>query len=234
MATSPTARWRRAPAGHGRRRSARGWRGFCRRLGLVAAWALTLALGWASAQPGLYGPEAPQDAAWVRVFNAAAPGGIAVRVADRSTVVLPLGGATRYARVPAGRVRVDVGGVELQLEVAAESFVTVAATVAGPVPIADPALRDVSRGLLGLMNLTALEALDLLAPDGTPVVAAVPPLTHEALAIASATTGLLVTDGDRTVATLEPQPFERGIAYVVVVYDHGEGPTVALLASAVD
>lgn len=234
MVPSPTARPRRAGPSHGRGRSARGRSGVGRRLGVVAAWALALSFGWAPAQPGLYGPEAPQDAAWVRVFNAAAPGGIAVRVADRTTVVLPLGGATRYARVPAGRVRVDVGGAELQLEVAPESFVTVAATGDGPVPIADPALRDVSRGLLGLMNLTASEALDLRAPDGTPVVAAVPPLTHEALAVASATTGLLVTDGDRTVATLEPHPFERGVAYVVVVYDHGEGPTVALLASAAD
>ena len=234
MVTSPSVRSRRAGPRPGRRRSARGRTGAGRRLGLVSAWALLLALAWASGQPGLYGPEAPQDAAWVRVFNAAAAGGIAVRVADRTTVVLPLGGATRYARVPAGRVRVDVGGAELQLEVAPESFVTVAATVDGPVPIADPALRDVSRGLLGLMNLTASEALDLRAPDGTPVVAAVPPLTHEALAVARATTSLLVTDGDRTVATLEPHPFERGVAYVVVVYDHGEGPTVALLASAAD
>ena len=234
MATSPTVRSRRAVPSHARGRSVRDGRGVGRRLGLVAAWALALAVGWSSAQPGLYGPEAPQDAAWVRVFNGAATGGIAVRVADQTTVVLPLGGATRYARVPAGRVRVDVGGAELLLDVSPGSFVTVAATVAGPVPIADPALRDVSRGLLGLMNLTASKALDLLAPDGTPVVAAVPPLTHEALAVASATTGLLVTDGERTVATLEPRPFERGTAYVVVVYDHGEGPTVALLASAAD
>ncbi|MBW6454373.1 MAG: alginate O-acetyltransferase AlgF [Trueperaceae bacterium] len=203
-------------------------------LGALAACALALILASAAAQPGLYGPEAPQDAAWVRVLNAVASGGVAVRVADHTTVVLPLGGATRYARVPAGRVRVDVGGEELQLEVHQESFTTVAATVDGPVAIADPALRDVSRGLLGLMNLTGLEALDLRAPDGTPVVAGVPRLTHQALAVARATTGLVVTAGGDTVVTLEPQAFERGVAYAVAVFDLGDGPVAALLATAAE
>lgn len=188
----------------------------------------------AAAQPGLYGPEAPQDAAWVRVVNVVAAGGIAVRVADQATVVLPAGGATRYVNVPAGQVRIDVGGTELLHTALPESFTTIAATVDGPVPITDPPLRDVSRGLLGLMNLTGREALDLRAPDGTPVVAAVPPLAHQALAIARATTGLLVTDGDLTIASLEPQPFERGVAYVVVVYDLGEGPVATLVASTAD
>jgi len=203
-------------------------------LGAVVACALALTLAWVTAQPGLYGPEAPKDAAWVRVLNAAATGGVAVRVADHTTIVLPLGGATRYARVPAGHVRVDVGGTELQLEVPPASFTTVAATADGPVAIDDPALRDVSRGLLGLMNLTGLEALALRAPDGTPVVEDVPPLTHQALAVARATTGLLVTDGDRTVVTLAPHAFERGIAYVVVVFDTGDGPTATLVASSAE
>jgi hypothetical protein len=229
---SPAARRPPARPGLGPARLALGRPTAGRVLAVVAAF--VLALTSAAAQPGLYGPEAPQDAAWVRVLNAAATGGVAVRVADHTTVVLPLGGATHYALVPAGNVRVDVGGVELQVEVAPESFTTVAATVDGPVAIADPVLRDVSRGLLGLMNLTDHETLDLRVPDGTAVVADVPPLTHEALAVARATTGLLVTDGDRTVAMLAPHAFERGVAYVVVVFDVGDGPAATLVASAAE
>jgi hypothetical protein len=187
-----------------------------RRPALLAA---SLLLAWASvaAQPGLYGPEAPADAAWVRVVNAAAPGGMAVRVADAATVVLAWGGATRYWQVGPGSVTVDVGGSQFDLEVGPESFTTVAATQAGPVVVADPALRDASRGLLGLLNLTD-RPLTLRVPDGTVVVGDVPPGGHDALAVAAATTGLLITDGDEVLLRLEPRAFERGVAHAVVVF----------------
>ena len=157
------------------------------RLTATLAIAALLACGAAAAQPGLYGPEAPGDAAWVRVVNAAAQGGMAVRVADAATVVLRWGGATRYWQVAPGRVTVDVGGMQLDVDVGPESFTTVAATPGGPVTVADPALRDVSRGLLGLLNLTD-RPLTLRAPDGTVVVGEVPPGGHDALVVSHATT----------------------------------------------
>jgi len=200
---------------------------------LLAALA-ALALSLAVAQPGLYGPEAPSDTAWVRVVNVAAPGGIGVRLADDATVVLPLGGATRYVQVASGDVRVDVGGEPIVVAVEPETFTTVAATAAGLVVVTDPALRDASRGLLGLMNLTTHEALDLRVPDGGRVVAAVPPLAHAALAVARATSALLVTDGERVLLRLEPHTFERGVAYVVIVFDTADGLAARLLASAAD
>lgn len=200
---------------------------------LLAALA-ALALALAVAQPGLYGPEAPSGAAWLRVVNVAAPGGIGVRVADDATVVLPLGGATRYVQVTAGDVLVDVGGEPIVVAVGPETFTTVAATAAGLVVVTDPALRDASRGLLGLMNLTTHEALDLRVPDGGRVVAAVPPLAHAALAVARATSALLVTDGERVLLRLGPHTFERGVAYVVIVFDTADGLAARLLASAAD
>jgi hypothetical protein len=203
-----------------------------RRPAALAASVL-LAFAAVAAQPGLYGPEAPADAAWVRIVNATAAGGMAVRVADGATVVLPWGGATRYAQVSPGRVNVDVGGVQLELEVGPESFTTVAATPAGAVSVADPALRDVSRGLLGLLNLTD-RPLTLRVPDGTVVVADVPPAAHEALAVAEATTGLLVTDGDEVVLRLEPRAFERGVAHAVVVFAGPDGPRAEVVSTVAD
>jgi alginate O-acetyltransferase complex protein AlgF len=200
------------------------------RLAVVALLASAAAWG----QPGLYGPEAPLDAAWVRILNAEASGGMAMRVGDAATVVVALGDATRYVQVPPGAVRLDVGGVDVRIEVEPESFTTVAATPAGPVVVPDPVLRDISRGLLGLMNLTGRPGLDLRAPDGTPVVEGTPPGEHRALAVAAATTELLVTAGDELIARLPERTYERGVAYTYAVLDVGEGPVVHLLSSAAE
>jgi alginate O-acetyltransferase complex protein AlgF len=196
--------------------------------------AALLLWGVAAAQPGLYGPEAPSGAAWVRIVNAAAPGGIAVRVGDGATVVVPYGHATRYHQVPPGAVALDLGGTHLDLEVEPASFTTVAITPAGPATIVDPALRDVSRGLLGLLNLTDRPLLDLRVPDGTTVVADVGPGTHEALVVAQASTELLVTEGDRVVARIPERLYARGVAYAVVVVDTPDGPLARVVSSAAD
>jgi hypothetical protein len=200
-----------------------------------AALAVCALIAWAAvaAQPGLYGPEAPVDAAWVRVVNAAAQGGMAVRVADATAVVLPWGGATRYWQVAPGSVTVDVGGTQLDLEVGPESFTTVAATPGGPVTVADPALRDVSRGLLGLLNLTD-RPLTLRVPDGTVVVGDVPPGGHDALAVAHATTGLLVTDGDEVLVRVDPREYARGTAHAVVVFVGPDGVRAEVVSTGTD
>ena len=202
-------------------------------LALAALAALVLgAAQVGSAQGGLYGPEAPVDAAWVRVVNADAVGGVGVRIADGGTRVLALFDATRYALVDPGPVRLDVGGDVVTLEVGPESFTTVAATAGGPVVVPDPALRDISRGLLGLVNLTDRAGLDLQVPDGPTVVAAVPPGAHDAIAVAEATTELVVADGGVAVARLEARTFERGVAYAVVAVETVDGLVAFVLTAA--
>jgi alginate O-acetyltransferase complex protein AlgF len=203
-----------------------------RALALALPVLLTLASLIGSAQGGLYGPEAPVDAAWVRVVNAGADGGVAVRIADGGARVLALHEATRYALVAPGQVLVDVGGDAVTLDVGPESFTTVAATQGGVVVVADPALRDISRGLLGLANLTDRAGLDLQVPDGPSVVAAVPPGMHDAIAVAEATTELVVVDDGAVVARLEVRTFERGVAYVVVAVETADGVVAFVLTAA--
>ncbi len=203
-----------------------------RRGALALPALLTLAALIGSAHGGLYGPEAPVEAAWVRVVNIGAEGGVAVRIADGSTRVLALFDATRYALVAPGPVRLDVGGDAVTLDVGPESFTTVAATSDGVVVVPDPGLRDISRGLLGLVNLTEREGLDLQVPDGPTVVAAVPPGAHDAVAVAEATTELVVVDGGTVVARLEARTFERGVAYAVVATTTADGIVAFVLTAA--
>ena len=207
-----------------------------RRRGLLAlvlpALLAFASLPGAAAQGALYGPEAPLDSAWLRVVNAGAEDGVAVRIADGSAQVLALHQATRYALVEPGAVHVDVGGEVLTVEVGPESFTTIAATRGGVVVVPDPALRDISRGLLGLVNLTDRPALDLQVPDGPIVVGAVPPGVHDAIAVAEATTELVVSEDGTVVARLEARTFERGVAHAVVVVATDDGLLAFVLTAA--
>lgn len=202
-------------------------------LALIVPALLALAtLPLSAAQGGLYGPEAPIDAAWVRVVHAGPEATVAARVADGAPRTLARFDATPYALVRPGTVEVAVGDDVLVLEVGPESFATVAATDAGLVAVPDPALRDISRGLLGLVNLTDREALDLQVPDGPVVVGAVPPGAHDAVAVAGATTELVVVDAGAVVARLEARAFERGVAYAVVAVETADGLVAFVLTAA--
>lgn len=207
-----------------------------RRRGVLALALLALlplaAPSIADAQGGLYGPEAPADAAWVRVVNAGADDGVVARIGDGEALDVAPRRATGYVRVDPGSVPVEVDGDVLTLEVGPESFTTVAATAVGPVAIPDPALRDISRGLLGLVNLTGLEGLDLQVPDGPIVVGPVPPGAHDAIAVAEASTELVVVHDGTVVARLEARTFERGIAYAVVVVETAAGVEAFVLTAA--
>ena len=98
----------------------------------------------------------------------------------------------------------------------------------------DPGLRDISRGLLGLVNLTDRPGLDLRVPDGPLVVGAVPPGWHDAIAVAEATSELEVVDSGTTVARLEARTFERGVAYAVVAVDTPQGIVAFVLTAAAE
>ncbi len=199
---------------------------------VVALVAMAEAVRPAFAQDGLYGPGAEPDAAWIRAVNARDPGGLGMRLNDGPLLSVAFGDATAYRAVEPGSVPVDLGGVRLEVDMPGGAFFTVVATGADPLVIEDEALIDVSRGLLGLMNLTDRPALTLATDDGTPVVEDVPPGAHRAVAVAQAEVGLRVEDDAGELGTVEPRLLERGVAHAVLVVDGPDGPLVRLVASA--
>jgi hypothetical protein len=189
----------------------------------LAALLPALALG------DLYGPSAPPDAGWVRALNAEASGGLGIRIADGSLESVAFGDATPYHAVAPGEVRVDIGGEVIAVEVEAGAFLTVVAMRDGPLVIEDTPLVDVSRGLLALYNLTALESLELFVVDGPEVVSGVAPGSQAAVAVAEAEVGLEVRAGDELIGGIGPQIFERGVAHSIVVVEGPDGPVVRYL-----
>lgn len=190
---------------------------------------LLSSLALAFAQDDLYGPETPDDIAWIRVLNTGAEP-VTAWIAGSELVAEPLS-ATSYTPVDPGEGSVEVQGEPVSYEAAAGQFLTLALTADGGVFVADPALRDVSRGLLGLMNLTERPALSLLTQGGDTVVSDVAPGEAHAVTISPAQTALLVTGADGTLAEVESSLFDRAQAYTVVVLE-GENGVMALLLTA--
>jgi hypothetical protein len=200
----------------------------------TACLLLWLLVGGASAQEDLYGPQAPTDVAYVRAVNASERGGLGVRVADGVMEALPFAGATPYVAVPPGPVRLDLGGEEIEVEARVGDFLTVVAGPEGVWVIEDTPLRDASRGMLALYNLSDRASLDLVVVDGPEVVADVAPGEQAAVAIAEAEVALRVRSDEGDEIDLEPRLFERGVAHSVFVVGDPEGLVVGYDASRLD
>ena len=190
--------------------------------------------GGASAQDDLYGPQAPTDVAYVRAVNAAERGGLGVRVADGVMEALPFAGGTAYVAVPPGPVRLDLGGDEIEVTAQVGDFLTVVAGPEGVWIIEDTPLRDASRGMLALYNLSDRASLDLVVIDGPEVVTDLAPGEQAAVAIAEAEVALRVRSDEGDEIDLEPRLYERGVAHAVFVVADDEGLVVGYDASRLD
>lgn len=199
----------------------------------LPALALTALLGLllpALAQNDLYGPETPADVAWIRVLNAG-PDVVTAYLGGEELAAEPFR-ATAYTPVEPGPGTIEVQGEPVEVAPETGQFLTLALLPSGPLVVADPALRDVSRGLLGLMNLTERPALSLLTPEGEPVVVDVAPGTAESIAISPAQTALVVTEGEEPVAEVDAALFDRAQAYTVVVLEGENGVTALILTAS--
>jgi hypothetical protein len=206
-----------------------------RRFGALAAVAtLLLTVGTVHAQDDLYGPQAPVDVAYVRAVNAADPGGLGVRVADADLVVLPFAGATAYVAVTPGPVRIDLGGETVEVEAPLGAFLTVVAWPEELLLIEDTPVRDATRGILALYNLSSERTFDLLVVDGPVVLEGVEPGTQRSRVVSEAEVALRIVSERGDVVDLEPLLLRRGVAHSVIVVDDPEGLTVVYTASRLE
>ncbi len=183
------------------------------------------------AQGDLYGDQAPADAAWIRIFNLAMAEPLTASL-DGTELAAEYGHASGYLPAEAGTHALGHADSVIELSSEPGTFLTVAFLPDGPVVIEDPALRDISRGLLGLMNLTSRADLALVTEDGDVVVESVGPLEAEAIQVSAAVTALEVMHEGVAIAELGEHSFERGSAYTVVVYDGEAGPVAVLVTAS--
>lgn len=209
------------------------------RTALVAGAALLLAatVAGAAAQSSLYGPDAPSDVAFLRVVNASSSA-IDVVVPDAAAGELPPGEGSRYVPVPGDEVGFEVRrgeGAEPETatpEVGSEQFATLLVDDEGSRVLTDEVLRDISRGLLTLVNATDAP-LTLRMADGTTIFEDVgPEPTSRTIAEAEAILEVVDPASGDLVGSLESRLLERGTAHTILVYDGPEGPAVSYLAAS--
>jgi hypothetical protein len=193
---------------------------------LLLALSLTLlaAALMAAAAQGLYGPDAPRDASYLRLVNASDQESVTLTVDGSTWEPLPFAGVTPYRQLAPGEHSLSLLGQELTFSASPEGFSTAVALPGRVLLLEDTPLRDISRGLLTLYNLTEAGPLTLRTTDGTDVLSDVQPDSAESIAISEAEVGLVLFRGDEEFAVVEPRLYARGEAHSLIVLPQGSEP----------
>lgn len=198
-------------------------------LGARAAALLSLLVAlptFTLAQNDLYGPEAPRDSAYLRVINAREGDAVVPVIDGVAWDPIEFAAATPYGLVQPGERVVELAGEEVELALEPEGFTTLVALPEQTLVLKDTPLRDISRGLLTLYNLTSDSTIDLLTSDGTEVLAGVPAESAASIVISEATVSLAVQSQGATLAELPEKTYTRGEAHSIIVLPGDADPKV--------
>jgi hypothetical protein len=188
--------------------------------------AALLALAGSAGAQGLYGPEAPRDAAYLRLVNAGGAEPATMTVDGDEWEPVPFAEVSPYRQVRPGDHSLALSGEEITVTAHPEGFITVVALPGRILTLEDTPLRDITRGLLTLYNLSDDGALTLRTHDGTEVLADVAPESSASIAISEAEVGLAVYREGEEVGSLPPRLYSRGEAHSIIVLPPGSEPRV--------
>lgn len=181
---------------------------------------LILCLGFvAQAQEGLYGPQTPQDTAFVRFVHAATN----VPEATFSVAGVPFAtveytGVTPYDTLAEGTHTISVNDLTTDLTTEIGGFYTVVLMPEDLVVIEDLPLEDPAQARVFLYNLSTLDAIDLRTADGaTDVLPGVAQGSSSSIEVNPADVTLAVFHQGELVQELPGLQLERGAAYGVFV-----------------
>lgn len=194
---------------------------------------LAVLLGASWAQENLYGPDAPADAAYVRVLHAA-PDTAAVAPTLNGEALGELGFAqlSSYGVFGAGPLAYGVADLSGEQELRAGAFYTLVYTPEAILALEDEPLIDASRALLSLYNLTEFEALTLQTAEGADVITGVAPETAGSLSVNEAEVALEVFAGEDRLGELPSELLERGVAHSVFALNGSQGPVIVYWPSS--
>jgi len=200
----------------------------------TTTWLLTTALlalapaGAARAgDEGVYGPAAPPDAAFVRVFNATTQVDLEARVGGEALGEIPAFGASEFVFLPAGTHTLVAGSLRQPLRLERGKFYTAALAGGGLRLLENERYANRLKALVIVYNLVDGATLSLRTPEGRDVVGDVGANSFGTREVNAIRASLALFDGSRKVADLKPVSLERGRAFSLFVAGPRERPVTS-------
>jgi alginate O-acetyltransferase complex protein AlgF len=176
---------------------------------------------------GVYGPAAPPDAAFVRVFNATAQPELEARIADKVMTDIGAFGASEFVFVPAGRHTLSAGPASQAVTLKAGRYATAVLDGKGFRLLENERYTNRLKALLIVYNLVDGSTLSLKTPDGRPVVENVAAHSFGSREVNAVKVDLALFDGGQQVATVRPVSLERGRAFSLFVSGNRQQPVTS-------
>lgn len=194
---------------------------------LLAALSLAPSPPAAAGDEGVYGPAAPPDAAFVRVFNGTAQPELEARVGDKVLSEIPAFGASEFVFLPAGRHTLTAGKVSEPLSLQRGKYYTAALGPGGLRLIENERYTNRLKALVIVYNLVDGSTLSLRTADGQGVVEGVKANAFGTREVNAIKVSLALFDGTRKVADVRPMNLERGRAFSLFVAGSREQPVTS-------
>ena len=176
---------------------------------------------------GVYGPAAPRDAAFIRVFNATAQADLEARIGDKVLGEVPAFGASEFVFLPAGKYTLTAGGASQALALKPGRYYT-AALRGGQFRLLDnDRYSNRLKALVIVYNLVDGTTLSLKTADGRGVVENVAANSFGTREVNAVKVNLALFDGAKKVTDVKPMNLERGRAFSLFVAGNREQPVAA-------
>ncbi|MFW5688809.1 MAG: alginate O-acetyltransferase AlgF [Spirochaetota bacterium] len=195
--------------------------------------ALVAAASLPAQDGGLYGSGAPDDAAFVRIVNAAPGAGeLGASIGDTGLGPVGVGSVTPYRAVVTGLFQVAVGERSVELVAENGAYYTIAILPDALLLFEDPEHTDPTQAQIFVYNLRLPGRARLVASErGATVLGPVDSEASEQVAVAAVPVELALRSGGGQIALGDPG-LERGESYSVFAFLNADGEVEAFVEQA--
>jgi alginate O-acetyltransferase complex protein AlgF len=186
-----------------------------------------LALPAHAGDEGVYGPTAPPDAAFIRVFNGTAQAELEARIGDKVITDIGSFNASEFAFLTAGKHTLTVGGASQPVTLKQGRYYTAVLEGRELRLLENERYTNRLKALVIVYNLVDGSTLSLKTPDGRAVVDNVGANSFGLREVNAVRANLALFEGDKKVAEVKPMNLERGRAFSLFVAGSREQPVTA-------
>jgi alginate O-acetyltransferase complex protein AlgF len=176
---------------------------------------------------GVYGPAAPPDSAFLRVFNGTAQPEIDAHVADKTLDDITAYGASEFVFLPPGQYTLSAAGVNQPITLKSGRYYTAALDGKAFKLIDNDRYSNHLKALLIVYNLVDGSSMSVRTGDGRPVVDKIAPSSFGSREVNAVKVNLALFDGGKKVTDVKPITLERGRVFSLFIAGNRDTPVAA-------